>query len=66
MSNYRGPVDYSEYSGGVVCCPRCSWRSIQPTQHHAWYALARHYKNFHGDNHAASMALNSARRWLHS
>ncbi|MDK8887595.1 hypothetical protein QP992_00360 [Corynebacterium ulcerans] len=56
-------LEYSAWSGVVIVCPDCGhWRGHYPSRGSAWIALARHYKESHGDYHAAEKARLAARK----
>lgn len=46
----------------LVSCPDCHWRSEGRTKGHAWYLLARHLKDHHGDFLAFKTAERNAYR----
>lgn len=59
----KSPVDRSDYLGVVVTCPECHWRDHTMNVGRAWYLLARHLKQIHGDLHATDNARKNA--WHH-
>lgn len=40
----------------IAGCDQCSWRTHAPTRATAYRKLAQHFKNAHGDMHAAYKA----------
>lgn len=55
----RLTIDSNALSHVIIC--ECGWRDVRATRSHAWYAGARHLKDWHGDIHAGARARNTAR-----
>lgn len=54
-------IDHSDYLT-IAICPCCQWRADARTKGHAWYLLARHLKEAHGEIHAFRLAERNAYR----
>ena len=57
----RKPLYSTAYTTVVVCSHNgCPWRTLTTDRARAWYHLARHLKDSHGDLHATTQARKNA------